>query len=644
MTTLASWIRPLAISLPLGLLLALAPMGSFQWLRAAVDAQSTEPVPASTLVLRATAFVPLQTDTAVPATTVAPATATPTVPEPSPTTAVPSPTDAGGPDVTPDQETTPEPTEALQLEREERPIIVVEDFSADPARPGAHSTFRLKIRVANVGEHLAENVQLTLGGDAFLAAGQGTMLFLNKLEEGDDKTLETDLRVAATAQSGVHSLSIALRWDDSYGGSYSDQTSIGIEVGGGAARPSVVVTAARLPGRVAPGAPFTLALDLLNTGGSEARNVLVVPTGGPLAPHGSGSDGPLFIPAGGAATLSLRVIAAAMAQPGATAQTLELRYDDPGGERYTESQTVGLVVTGDAAASPMPIVASYTVDPAELHPGQVFELELELVNEGATDANHVRLILGGGASSAGGGANLGVFAPLETSNVRFLGRLAAGGTRTVGQKMVVHGAAKPGVYVLEVGIDYVDVDGQARQDSQVVSLLVSRKVGLEIRPLEVVTSTVVGQEVSFSVEIINKGSNEVNVTNVEVQTGRYMDVEDGSLFIGPMDGGGLDVLDATLLPVAPTEEAEVKVVVQYIDDFNREQQIERTFEMIIEPAPERPVEPIEQVEDEGTIFVRIAKGLLGLGASPPRAVPRVPEKGRPERAPQRDISAPASAP
>jgi len=186
----------------------------------------------------------------------------------------------------------------------------------DPDRPAAGSSFTLRLKVANRGEHFAENISLALSGDAFLPTDQGANLFWNSLDEGDDDEREVRLRAASGLTAGVYRLGIALRWDDSYGGSYTDSTSIGIEVSSGATRPVVAVTGSRLPERVVPGTPFTLALDLVNSGGREARNIVAVPLAGPLALVGAGGSPPLGLAPGAAATLVLQVMASEPSQPG----------------------------------------------------------------------------------------------------------------------------------------------------------------------------------------------------------------------------------------------------------------------------------------------------------------------------------------
>jgi len=598
-------------------------------------AQAPDPPPTPTLVERVGTSAPQQA-TATPSSTRPPF---PTRPPPPTETPYP-PTGTATTRATATQDET---AAAPELPHEERPLIVVEGFDVNPDRPSPGATFGLTLFVKNEGEHFAENVQLTLTSNTFLPADQGGVLYANSIDEDDSVDLGVQLRVASDAKAGVYPLTVALRWDDSYGGAYEDQTTIGIEVGGASAtRPLLTVIGTHVPGRVAPGVPFNVVLDLLNTGGREARSVVVAPAAGPLAIQGGGG-GPLNIPPGASATVSLRATAASPADPGAASQVLEVRYDDPDGTRYTESQSVGLVVTGDAGRGPQPMITAYrVVDPtvrglgnalSTLHPGEVFALQLDILNAGVADALSARLSLGGGSApsatgtgtSGASGASLGVFAPVGTSNVRFLDRLAAGAARTVEQRLVIDGGAKPGVYVLEVAFDYVDPDGQALSSSEVISLLVDQQVAFEVKPVSVITSTMAGESVPFVVDLINLGSTTVNVTNVEVRALENMSVPDpisARQYVGPLDGGGFFTLETTVtadaVPAA-TEKAQVAVVVEYFDSFKQLQTFEKTFDFEVEEAPEEPDVPVMPTPEPIGMPVRILKGFLGLGASPPPA-------------------------
>jgi hypothetical protein len=589
-----------------------------------VGAQGPGPITAATVVPRdgTVAPRPLQPGTVLPPTETY-------VPSPGATTPVATIVARA---------TTPAPPVPADADR---PILRVVKTHVDPGSLAPGQDFTVRIDVENVGRRDAEHVQLSLGGTAFLPLDRGAVLYKEEIDAGETRPFETRMRVDSGAASGVFALSLALRWEDGDGNPFADQTSLGIQVvAASKTRPVLAVSVGAVPARCVPGVPFDVAVTLTNTGGSEARNVAVVPAAGPLSPRG-GDAPPVTIAPGASATVDLALMATDAAPPGANAQTLEVRYDDPDGQRYTDTTVVGISVAGDAAMGPVPMVTGYRVvgpgatareAPAGadnvLHPGEVFELQIEVRNVGARDAVSARLALGGGASAAGttgtsgasgGSASLGVFAPLETSNVRFLGRLAAGASQTVRQRMVVDGAAKAGVYVLEVQFAFADPDGVGGTSSEVISLLVSRRVSLEINPVSVVTSTIVGSEVPFGIEIVNAGDTKVVVGNAEVVAEGKVDVTDGTVFVGPVDGGSVFPVDATLVGRAPGK-AKIKVVVHYTDDFGQAQTIEKPFDLLVEAEPAPPPGAVVPVEDRGggNVGLRILKGLLGLGASAPQ--------------------------
>jgi hypothetical protein len=172
------------------------------------------------------------------------------------------------------------------------------------------------------------------------------------------------------------------------------------------------------------------------------------------------------------------------------------------------------------------------------------------------------------------------------------------------------------VYTLEVLFAFVDADGRAQESSEVISLLVGREIKLSINAVDPITTTVVGAAVPFSVEVVNAGEGTVRVGDVEVRGSRSLGVTDGRRYVGSLDAGALDVVDAMLLPKAPGK-AEVTVVVHYADDFNRQGTEEKTFPLEVDAAPAGgEVEP-EVPAGPRNLVVRIIKGLLGLGASQP---------------------------
>lgn len=589
-----------------------APRGLAQPPETATSTNTLPPPPTDTATVpppTETPFVPTATHTAPP-----PATAPPTATETS------APTSTDGP--------TPTAT-IVRRSADERPILTLDKIKTEPGRPAPGQAFDLEIEVRNVGKARARNVRVSLQSDSFLAEGRSSGIWKDGIKPDEERDFDTRMRALSTLKAGTYSVLVTLSWEDDEGNPGTQDASFGIEVGDAVAtRPLVTILASRVPGRVAPGAPFGVAFTLQNIGGRLARNVLIVPAGpGPLALHGGGEATPIELGPGAQAEMTLRLVAADQASPGAVSQSLELRYDDPDGVRYTESQPIGLTIIDRGAYGPLPLVTAYRGTDG-LNPGQVFELSLDVTNAGNQDAQRTVLSFGGGSSllpdsTSSTTTSLGPFAPLGRGTRVFLDRLAVGETRTIAQRMVVDGAAKPGVYTLDISFSFADGDGTLQVATDIVTLLVSRKAQLEINALDAITDTVVGLSVPFSVELINAGTASVNVSQVDVVGDDALGVEAEPRFIGALDAGAADLVEAQVTPKRATEDGAVLVRVHYLDDFNQPQIVERSFRFRVAEAPTEtePDGESEQPAARRPLLLRILRGLLGLGASQPATTP-----------------------
>jgi hypothetical protein len=178
----------------------------------------------------------------------------------------------------------------------------------------------------------------------------------------------------------------------------------------------------------------------------------------------------------------------------------------------------------------------------------------------------------------------------------------------------VDGSAPSGAYLLQVDFTYEDEDGTSYQRSEVISLLVLRPAFLSIEFLETPEELVVGREVPIAVDITNVGRYSVNVTTARLESDDF-DIRDGSVYIGPLDSGTSGTLDAW---VAPRRAGELTlwVVVGYIDDFNRDQEVVRELYLTAR-APEAPptptAAPVEEEQGLMSRIVRFLRALFGLG-------------------------------
>jgi hypothetical protein len=381
-------------------------------------------------------------------------------------------------------------------------------------------------------------------------------------------------------------------------------------------RPQMVIEQAGTePPVVGPGDAFSLTLQLANRGDRTATDVLVGVAAADLVAPESGSNYIALEPVrvDHTRTVTLPLVLGEVTDAGRHNMQIALEYADYEGGSYAAQQSVGVEVQTTLADRPQMLIASYQAWPDPLSPGQVFTLTLTVDNVGGGDAERLTLSLGGE-----GGSEMGPFAPYAAGNVRFVDGIPAGESAELLQQLVVDGAAEPGAYSLPVLLSYDDLRGTRHTDNQRISLLVHRRPHLQIgfyRPVELAP---LGEPFDLPVEVINIGRALVNVSTLAVAS-QQMEIEEGSIYLGPLDGGTSGSIDA----VAVASEGgtnDLLVTVHYLDEFDQSQVVTETLTVEVEepveelPEDEESPDEEEQKETFWDGVLRVLRALLGLGS------------------------------
>jgi len=515
---------------------------------------------------------------------------------------------------TPTPGPTPLPT-PTSPPRPGRPILTIRNYSVEPSRVVVGREFVVTIEIYNTGSRAGENTMVTFPGGTFLPLGE-TGHLLWQLHINHTAVVTQRMRVPSGLSSGSYNLQVNLSANDWEGNHYDYPETVAVEViGVGQGRPQLVIEAAQTePAVLGPGDAFNLTLRLANRGSRTATQVVVGAASADLAVPAGGSNVVAIdrIGIGQVVTTTLPLVLGEVTQAGRLNLEIALECSDYSGGSYTARQGVGLEVSTALADRPQLIIASYRTTPESLAPGDTFTLTMEVSNVGGGEAQRLILTLGGE-----GEGGMEPFAPLHSSNVKFVPRLAAGDTVKVTQQLVVDGGADAGAYSLPVALAFDDARGTRHTDSQLISLLVRRRPHFQIgfyRSVEVAT---VGVPFVLPVEVTNIGRTLVNVSTLEV-TSEQLEISEGSLYLGPLDGG----TSGSLEPTAVAREggtAEVVVSVHYLDDFEQPQVVTKTLTVEVEEpldvAPEAEQFP-EEEEQEGfwDKVLRFLRGLLGLGS------------------------------
>ncbi len=501
-----------------------------------------------------------------------------------------------------------------------RPVLTVRNYTVSPQRPYAGGTFVLRVEVYNTGSRGAENTIVKFPGGQMVAVGENAGYLLGAMGINDTRVVTQSFRVPS-GLSGPASVTVVMSANDYEGSHFDYQESLTIDVagGGGNSRPQVVVQhASPQPDDLAPGEAFSLTLVLKNQGNASATGVVLsVPSGGASLPSEQASTISVDRIASGAvvtAVLPLRL--SDSAATGRQAQAVHVDYGDYSGGRYTGDFNVALSVNADLSTRPQILIETYHTDPEILAPGKPFTLAITLSNVGGGDAQRLMMTIGG-ATGASSTPNLGPFAPVKSSNVRFLGQLDTGKTMQVAQQFVVDGQAEARMYQLPVMLEYDDPRGPRRSSTEIISLMVIRAPLLHIGLMEPITRALVGQPINPAVEIINIGQYAANI-NQAYLTSDAMDITQGmSTYIGPMDKGTSQLIQAAAVP-RQAGLATITVTVNYVDDLNRPQSITHALVFDVQEIPQAPAPtPAVSSSTDGGVLEwlgKLLRGLFGLGS------------------------------
>ena len=347
---------------------------------------------------------------------------------------------------------------------------------------------------------------------------------------------------------------------------------------------------------------------------------------------------------------------------------LTVSYTDSVGTAYSDVFSLTFNVSTNSSSSSSAnttistnqaqlVITDYVVDVDILQPGTTFSLALEVKNMGSTDAKAVTMVMGGaGASSssdsgtpqaggvAGGGGELTHFAPLNSSNLVYIGDVAAGGTATMTQKLIVNVTTEPGVYTLKFSFVYNDSKGNRIVDDQVITLLVYSLPQVEASFYMDPGFFYADMPGTLPIQVTNLGKKTSVLGNMRV-TADGEEIYNNVSLVGALDPGGYYTLDAEITP-SKEGPMDIIVTINYTDDFNQPRTLVQKIPIEVQPAMEITPDPsLENPDGNGmsglpddqipeTFWQKIGrffKGMLGLGsgrsASDSTQIETVPTNG-----------------
>jgi hypothetical protein len=405
-------------------------------------------------------------------------------------------------------------------------------------------------------------------------------------------------------------------------------------------RPQIIVAEYRASEEpVHAGNDFDLEIRFRNNGTQTAQNLTIVFAGDNFYLRQTGGvwSTPSLI-AGDSFSIR-QPLTASWSLAGYTmgATTITTYYTSENGTAYSDTFLISVPIYFDTnwgkptptpvlGENPQVVVQGYTSDRAELKPGDTFTLELELANLGSQLAKGVRMVIArsattnvDGSPSSGAAVSSNPFAPLDSSNMVYVGDLMPGETSRLTQRLIVDLQASTGVYTLPLVFQYSDDKGQQRVDAQSITLIVHTTPQLKIAFYENPGDLQAGTSSILPIQVTNMGYQMALLGDLRLTTSQGTLTGD-MVFIGSLESGGSFTHDAEIVPGAPGD-LEIQVVVDYNDGFGKTQNIVQTLKIRAagdtNPAFATPTPEVENIvnSQEDTFWqklVQFFKTILGL--------------------------------
>lgn len=418
---------------------------------------------------------------------------------------------------------------------------------------------------------------------------------------------------------------------------------------------------------------YDFEMTFINNGQATASNIVATFKTGDFTPRATGGVRSLGSLGPGQSVRFFQPLTSGSVS-GLNLATLEvlLSYTDANGTGYTETFTLTFDVYrppasgGGPTATPTPtptpkpiirpqlVVSAYDTDTKPLQPGSRFTLVLTMSNVGSANAKRITMIAGGGTAGTGGsdgtpgpggvsgsGGDFTNFAPVDASNVQFIGDINSAATFTAQQTFIVNATTRPGAYPMKFSFVYADEKGVAYTDDQTITLLVYQLPQLDVNFYQPTEMLFTNQPNPLPLQIVNLGKSVVLLGNMKVTAPNNpgAQLSNNVALVGALDIGFPFTLDALIFPDVAGP-MELVVTIDYTDDFNQQQFITKTItlevlEGFIEPTPDpnnpdnggEPFPPAEEPETFVDMLIRFLKGFFGLGSAKPQPQPVFPIDG-----------------
>ncbi len=256
--------------------------------------------------------------------------------------------------------------------------------------------------------------------------------------------------------------------------------------------------------------------------------------------------------------------------------------------------------TTSGVGTPRVIVSGHSINVDKIVSGNTFTLSFTLKNTSDyTDVKNIKAVVSSGATSVGGA----IFVVAEGSNSFYIPSIAMGKTQTLTLRLVAGQDVEPGIYPINISLDYESAAGTPYSDSASLSFPVTQLQRLEYSGLTLDGSTAtLGNPVYLYFQFINKGK--ATIYNLSIGVEGEFSLDGGSTYIGNLTAGQSNYFDNTIYPNAAGNQSGA-VVFKYENAAGEPQELRYDFTVnvmdnaVVEPGIDDPFVPADNPTTTG---------------------------------------------
>jgi len=472
--------------------------------------------------------------------------------------------------------------------------LVVMKASSNPSVIQPEQEFTVKFDIWNTGTITAENVTINIeNAGEFHVLNNITKQYFFELNGLRNMDVSYQLKSKKDMETGTYPITISL----SHKGSAAPETyTMYVYVEGEEEEEEeendadIVTENITTPKEaVSAGQPFTVSMDLKNTGSTAAENVKVtVEADEKILPQSLNMMIFNKIEAGESIPVAFSFIARKESESRSYPIKAVIEYKN-GEESVKKEQYMGVLVESTEQKTtlntiPKIIISEYSTEPGMVNAGENFTLKMKFLNTSklkSVQNMKITLVVDEGSEETGS-----VFTPVQSSNTFYIDNLEPGESSEKEMVMYTIPDAKAKTYVVKALFEYeYEEQDQIKQNNMqdVFGIPVVQPAKFETSDIIVSEPAFVGEPVYITAEFYNMGK--VTLSNLMVKAEGDFDTKESTYFVGNFEVGSSDYYEAPVTPLNPGVLQGV-LVFTFEDSAGQSHRIEREFTInAMEAAP-----------------------------------------------------------